>query len=198
MQTFSRFISRLSTRSRRLAVTVLLGAALLGSSGCDILIEFVPPEPELEITAASYGTNFRDRDNNSIICDNATTRLTYRFEYRGELRSWRSYIQGIDTGDIRGDNMFSLTDSRVDTYGPDYVQVTYSIPPGTAPLSVGDGVVGDSAASPESIVVVPNPTILGYSRLKLTINGDNETYEFESGSERDRNSAIPVVSVCNL
>ncbi|MDZ7703253.1 MAG: hypothetical protein U5L04_02055 [Trueperaceae bacterium] len=185
MQTFSRFISRLSTRSRRLAGTVLLGAVLLGSSGCDILIEFVPPEPELRITDASYGTNFRDRDNNSIICDNYTTRLTYRFEYQGELRSWRSFIRGENTGNVRGERDFALTDDRRDRYGSDYVEVTYDIPPERAPLSL------DAGLSPESIVVVPNPTILGYSRLMLTVRGDDEHYDYES-------DPIPVVSVCNL
>lgn len=189
MWIFTKTITRPSRRARRVLGALLLGVVTLAISACDVLIEFVPPEPDLAVTAASYGTNFQDRDNNSIICDNYTTKLTYRFEYSGDLDRWDSHIRGVRSGEIRGDNSFTFSDGRIDNFGDDYVRVTYDIPPAKAPLSVADG--SESGIDPESIVVVPNPTILGYSRLILTVYGGGERYAYES-------AAIPVVSSCRL
>lgn len=162
-------------------------ALLLLLVGCQVSFDLVPV-PGLVLRNASYRTNVRatvDGRERFIICDNRTTTLSYSFDYTGALLSWRSYLRGRNTGTIRGDRRFTLAD----VVRPGRVEVTYTIPPYQAPLSVNE--LPDAAAiAPESIIVVPRPTVVGASELRLEVNGIGRSVVL---SGRD---PIPVVDNC--
>lgn len=141
------------------------------------------PEP-VSVSNAGYDTSYEATINGeprNIICDNRLTELNYRFNYTGDLTTWTSFLKGDTTGTVRGETSFNS--SQITT--PGQVDVTYSILANGAPL------LTDGGLSPQAIVVtpVPNPTVIGSTRLFIRVNGLNEEIPLSSNS-------IPVVSNC--
>ncbi len=153
------------------AAACLVVAGLL-FAGCSFVVTDVGLPSGIDIYNESYSTSYRDSDG-FVICDNLTTRITYSFAYDGALESWTSYLRGVTTGEVEGRATFFPESDGV-IYNSDFVEVTYTIPPYNAPLSV----------APQAIVV--RPVVRGYTRLYLQINGYRRGYDFLS---RD----IPVV-----
>ena len=143
-------------------------------SGCNIVFTGDTGLPDgIDIYDGAYSTSYQDGNGRFIICDNATTELSYAFAYDGALESWTSYLRGVQSGQVTGRATFTPNSGNV-SYGSDYVEVTYTIPAYNAPLAV----------APQAIVV--RPVVKGYTRLYLQVNGYREGYDFLS-----RN--IPVV-----
>jgi hypothetical protein len=163
---------------KNIAPLCLLSLGLV-LAACDITIDW---GSGFSISNATYSTNFQDRSGGSYICDNTTTYLTYSFNYSGTLTSWTSYLKGENTGVVKGRTTFTPSSPYVDRYGNNYVEVTYTIPSGTAPLEA------TSQAAPQSIIVVPNPQVIGYSRLFLTVNGYSHPL---------LSNPIPVINGCS-
>lgn len=133
------------------------------------------------ITGLSFSSNYTDNTGKSLVCDNRTTNLTYSFSYSGSLDSWTSSLIGVQSGQTAGTATFYLTSPEVNAAG-NQVAVTYSLSPGTAPLSVPK----TGAISPQSIIV--SPVIKGYTDLKITF------YDLNGGSGTARlGQNIPVV-----
>jgi hypothetical protein len=133
------------------------------------------------ISSLNFSSDIRDNSGQSLICDNATTNLTYTFNYSGTLDSWTSSLVGKNTGQQKGTTTLSLSDPRVGGSGS-FVTVTYAVPPKTAPLSA-------PPLKPQSIIV--SPAILGYTDLLITF------YDISGKSGTVRlNRDIPVVSNC--
>ena len=150
-------------------------------AACEIIITGVYP-PGFSLSNAYYLTSYRadadgDGDLEFVICDDRTSELTYHFDYSGELLRWTSYLQGVTSGQIRGEATFT-PDSAGVYYGGDSVDVTYEIRAGAAPL-----------AAPQGITVVPVPDVIGYTRLYLRVNGYSGLYSLSS-------RAIPVLRFC--
>lgn len=130
-----------------------------------------------------YESNYRDRDGDSVICDNRLTTLTFSFAYSdfSKLSSWEAQLIGLRTG---------ATSSRlVQTPGGggfrrvgNRIVVNWVLSEGVAPLNV----------DPQGIVVtpVPQPRIIGRTSLELLVratNSDTLTLRFPG---------IPVVDNC--
>lgn len=164
-----------------------LALILLVLAACQVTVDVGMP-PGFSVSNASFETNFRatvDGQERYVICDNRTTTLSYRFDYSGTLTSWSSYLRGQTTGTIRGRETFTSADINT----PGRVEVTYTIPRNQAPLS--DGLEIQSAISPESIIVVPRPTVIGFTQLWLDINGTTRSFNFNN-----QGRAIPVIDGC--
>lgn len=162
------------------------GLIVLVLTACQVTVDVGLP-PGFSVSNASYRTNFRatvDGQERYIICDNRTTTLSYRFNYSGTLRSWSSYLRGQTTGTIRGRANFTSRDITT----PGRVEVDYTIPRNQAPLSSGPE---PQALDPESIIIVPRPTVIGYTQLWLDINGSTRSFTFHN-----QGNAIPVVDGC--
>ena len=180
-------MTRLSTI--KLWLLSLFACLLLSACQFTITGDVTPTEPTTGISintrSASYTTNYRAAINGrerAVICDDRATELSYEFNYSGDLIGWTSYLQGVNTGTVKGRESFRLSDNRVERLGGNRVRVTYRIAGGGAPLS--------TAIDTQGIVVVPNePTVVGGSRLFL--NGDG----FRSSVQLISNP-IPVVDRC--
>lgn len=163
------------------ALTILSSALLaVLLAGCQISVtpgRGLPPG--FEITNAGYTTNHAGPNGTRIICDNRTTELTYWFDYRGDLRSWTSYLRGEVNRETTNRETFYPGDRRV-RWTNRGVEVTYTIRPGTAPLSV------DGAFEPQAIGVRPRTWAV---RLILQVNGYDRGYDLLS-------AAIPLVGEC--
>lgn len=145
---------------------LLLLAGLLG--GC--LIITPTPVPELNVLEVSYRTNAQLTDGTFVICDNITTTLIYRFRYEGELESWTSYLEGQELGRIEGRETFTPASQNVNPYEETGFEVTYTIRPNMAPYQ---NRTVEVELSPQAIdiVPVPQPTIIGASKLHLILRG---------------------------
>lgn len=164
---------------RRLTAPLCLLALGLVLAACDITVDFdwgLPPG--FSITDATYSTNWQDNSGNSYICDDRTTTITYSFSYSGQLDYWSSYLQGINTGNIYGRTTFYPSGGS-----SNYVQVSFNVPPGTAPLAVQNG-------APQPLSIIVSPTVIGSSRLLVDINGYDKAYNLFS-------DPIPVISSCS-
>jgi hypothetical protein len=144
----------------------------------------VNPQPEVSITRATYTTNYQldtDGDGNveSVICDDRITELSYNFDYVGKLHRWSSFLEGVLTGQVRGETTFYPGAPQVD-YSPESVEVTYKILPTAAPL-----VKADTA----DIAITPTPSVIGYTQLKVRVNGHYTSIRLTS-------QEIPVVATC--
>ena len=157
-------------------------------SGC-LIIEtpVVPtPEPPLRVLETTYSTSF-SANGQAVICDDRPTQITYRFRYQGQLESWTSYLRGETLGTERGRQTFAPGSVGVNPYETAGYEVTYNLGPNTAPYRNGP----DAArVSPQAIVVVPNPTPIGATRLFLVLRGGGgESRPYQS-------DPIPVISNC--
>lgn len=170
-------------------ISILLMISLL--TACEIIISdgHVRYQPTvLKVYKAAYSSNYRDSNNNSYICDNRETRLSYRFSYSGKLDSWRSYLLGANSQKIRGERVYNPRSKGVISRGSDSYEVTYVIPPRVTPLATGS-----SKLTSQSIVVIPNPRnpkIIGYTYLILDIYGQEKSHNFKT------KPPIPVVNSC--
>ncbi len=158
-------------------------------AGCEIIVTGTPPTPRpLEVLEANYRTNFRDQNGRYLICDNRTTTLIYRFRYQGELESWRSLLRGQKLGEVKGDQTFYPSSRGVSRFESGY-EVTYEMGPNFAPYTSDLG----TELSPQDIIVVPvpEPEVIGNSRLHLTLSGVGDDARYVSPN-------IPVVVGCPL
>jgi hypothetical protein len=162
-------------------------------AGCNVYFTPDPiPVPELNVLEVDYETNAQLTDGTFVICDNIPTMLTYWFRYEGELESWTSYLKGQELGKIDGRETFTPESQGVSPYEEDGFagfEVTYIIQPNVAPYQNG---TAEGELSPQAIdvVPVPQPTIIGASRLYLILrgpNGDVQPYVFPE---------IPVIINC--
>lgn len=150
-------------------------------TACEFTISGNIDFPNLEVSNARYATNYRTDEGRSVICDDRTTELTYSFDYQGDLDRWSSYLEGSRGGRV-GERTF-YPDYR--GYGAAHVEVTYGIPPYTAPLSVDPN---EGEVTPQAIVVVPKPVVIGHTTLYLSVNG--------YGSRAFSSDPIPVINNC--
>lgn len=166
--------------------TLLLTSALaLLLASCEIIITNPPVVREpLRVLEATYSSNFQDQNGRFLICDNRTTTLIYRFRYQGELESWRSYLRGQTLGEVKGDRTFYPSSEGVTGFESGY-EVIYQMPPYFAPYSAQ----GELDPQAIDIVPVPQPEIIGASRLHLTLRGVGDDASFVSQD-------IPVVANC--
>jgi hypothetical protein len=175
-------------------ITFLLIASLaFVLNGC--LVEIVDPGTGLPsgvtIFEAAYGTNYSATVNGepdrSIICDDRTTVLSYSFRYSGNLGSWVSYIKGSKGGET-GRLTLDLNSKFVQhDVANRQVTVTYDLLAGSAPLLMSPQA---SAVTPNIIITpVPDPVVLGSSKLFLEFPSASRPYQF---STKD----LPVVDNC--
>ncbi len=157
---------------------LFLSPLALGLSSCLLV-------GDLALTITEFSTNFLV-GNESVICDNRTTTVTYRFNASGDLASWQSVLIGRATGAEFGRQNFIPTDDQ----DPDNrrVRVSYEVPPFTAPLRV----------QPQSIVVTPAPQQVLFSdnggRVKLRITArtsDGLSGTLDYGNLRVGNCTFP-------
>ena len=110
----------------------------------------------------------------SVICDNRTTEITYEFTYNSSLiealRDWDQVLVGVNSGARGFERRFVPSDGEVSLLSSRRYRVETTVPGGTAPLSVND----DSVDS-QAIIIVPNPQVIGRSRLEVTVRGDAGT-----------------------
>ena len=157
---------------------MLLLALVPVLAACEISVSGSWQPVDFAVTSASYETNYRAVVNgieDSVICDDRTTEVTYTFAYSGELHSWRSYFKGVTYGQIVGDMRFVPSDPGVERLGPQELRVTYQLSPGVAPLALGpttDELAPESTADPVlGPQIVVEPVVLGWSKLHLEVDG---------------------------
>lgn len=166
-------------------IPLLLAGTL---SGCLIVTPTPTPVRPLTVLSATYATNYRTDDGTSVICDNRSTTLVYRFTYQGELESWTSYLEGQRHKTVKGERTFDPDSENVSALDEQGFEVSYVMSPNFAPLENST----EASPSPQAIVVVPvpQPTPIGATKLYLTLVGeDGESQPFISES-------IPVIENC--
>jgi prepilin-type processing-associated H-X9-DG protein len=97
----------------------------------------------------AYGFKLRSEyriGGNSVICDNVDTRLTYEFDYSGNLSAWSTALVSVQSLSRAGQASFTPSISNV-LYGDGHVKVTYVLAPGSSPR-----------IQSRAVVVVPEPT----------------------------------------
>ena len=164
-------------------MTILSLPITCALTACELAV-MVDPQSEVSITHATYVTNHQldaDSDGNieSVICDDRVTELTYNFNYTGRLHRWDSFLEGVLSGQIRGEATF-YPDAPHVHYSPENVEVTYTILPTAAPLVV---------AGTTDIAINPTPSVIGYTQLKVRVNGHYSAIRLTS-------EEIPVVTSC--
>lgn len=165
-------------------IAFLLLAATLG--GC-LVVTPTPRTPQLEVLSATYATNFRTDDGTSVICDNRPTTLLYRFTYQGELESWTSYLEGQTLGQVKAPRTFEPGDKDVISTGEKGFEVQYVMSSHFAPYEQGDAEISPQAID---VVPVPQPNIIGATKLYLTLEGaDGKARPYSSQD-------IPVIDEC--
>lgn len=171
--------------NRFLSLTSLLCLGLL--AGCNIYLTPTPaPVPALKVRNLSLETSY-SVGGRAAVCDNKTTQITYRFSYEGNLESWSSYLRGEKLDKVVLPETFTPKSSGVSPYETRGYEVIYNLPPNTAPYTVNPA----GGTVPQGIVVVPDPTEIGATRLYLTLrSADGETKPFVS-------DAIPVLINCS-
>jgi hypothetical protein len=98
----------------------------------------------------AYGFKLRSEyriGGKSVICDNVDTRLTYEFDYSGNLSAWSTALVSVQSLSRTGQASFTPSINNV-LYGDGHVKVTYVLAPGSSPRKV----------QPRAVVVVPEPT----------------------------------------
>lgn len=150
---------------KRLFLLLLVG--LLG--GCLVIAPepIVPPVTPISVLEATYKTDV-SVNGQPAICDNRTTTLSYTFRYQGELESWTSFLKGVRLGEEKGARTFTPGVSGVNPYVENGYEVTYTLGANVAPYGAGK-----TAPNSKAIVVVPvpQPEIIGASKLHLVLTG---------------------------
>ncbi len=99
----------------------------------------------------AYGFKLRSEyriGGKSVICDNVETKLTYEFDYSGNLSAWSTALVSVQNSLSRtGQAAFTPNITNV-LYGDGHVKVTYVLAPGSSPRKV----------QTRAVVVVPEPT----------------------------------------
>ncbi len=167
---------------KRIYLLVLVG--LLG--GCLIITPTPDPPDPVEILAPTFETNVT-ANGQIAICSNRVTSVSYTFRYTGDLASWSSYVQGNTLGTKVMEQAYSPTASGVEAIGTDGYRTTFLLAENTAPYGADE-----NAAAPKAITVVPvpQPVVIGSSKLHLTVIGQGgDTKSFASQD-------IPVIENC--
>ncbi len=145
----------------------------------------------VSFTDITFESDFRGSINGgpsqSVICDNRTTAVTYTFNVSGVqyLQKWSTRFFGQSTG-----ASFDLPDFTINQFVAvgDRVTVTVNLFPGSAPKIRN--------AQPRAVVVVPTPTVIGATDIRLTIF-DNQGGSVSGNLSVFRSEGkIPVVSNC--
>ncbi len=178
------------------SLLVFLGLLTSLLAGCEIIVQPgpAPVTPSLSLTEFVTYTNYRGQSSGvSYICDNRSTALTYRFRYEGGIERWTSYLEGQTLGQIKATRTFDPRSQGVSPYEDSGFEVVYVMEPLYAPYKQDS----ETSENPETltpqdidVVPVPQPVIIGATKLHLTlegINGDTQSLTSE---------AIPVVSNC--
>jgi hypothetical protein len=168
-----------------LLLAPLLATALSGCLGTSRLSVF-------SITFTSnYSATIKGVEK-AVVCDNKITEVTYGFSYNGKLAKWESELVGDRTGERKGKIERNSSSGGV-TVSNGKVSVVYTIAPAGAPLDAGQvhaQSTASSAITPQAIVVVPNPMVIGGISLDLKVIddvGDSASGNF---------GGIPVVNNC--
>ncbi len=75
---------------RAVSLALVVGlAALLGA--CNII--FVEGEPEFSVSDLTVSSNYSDPERGPYICNDATTRISYSFDYDGRIRRWTQALR---------------------------------------------------------------------------------------------------------
>lgn len=159
-------------------------------AGCNLYVTPDPiPVPDLDVLEVDYATNAQLTDGTFVICDNIPTTLIYWFRYKGELERWTSYLEGQELDKIYGRETFTPDSESVNPYEEAGFQVMYTIPPSMAPYQNG---AAEGKLSPQAIEVVPvpQPTIIGASKLHLILQGEDGNAQPYISPE------IPVIINC--
>ena len=157
---------------KRLWLITSFVALVVVLSGCVILFS---PSP---IFNATVRTDFQD-SGVYYICEDVNTLMTYEFRFRESLIGWRSYLLGVDSGEIGYDRTLSFGSPDVTVAG-DRVTYRFIINAGTAPLSVDP-----QAVAPQAIIVE-----LGSARLVL------EASASDGSIHRAQSAPITIRSNC--
>jgi hypothetical protein len=102
------------------------------------------PAPDLVITRPVLSSFYTDTNGNPIVCDDATTPLSFEFLYSGDLQRIEVSLVGVTTGASRAPQ---VTDSSF-TNGNGVVR--FVVPVRSAPLRAG----------PQAIIVVPTSSAI--------------------------------------
>lgn len=164
-------MSTRSSSARFLLVLASTGALL---AGC-VRISPGPPPPvqDLIIQNLVLLSDYRDFNNNPIICDDLPTPMSFQFQYFGDLRQIDISLVGA-TGARRKPNVTSYDFTRGNGV------VYFTVPAGGAPLRV----------KPEAIIVVPAPVVIGSSTIELT------GYSLVDQAGPLNSNAVPIVDNC--
>ncbi len=157
-----------------LTLAVLITALLASCTFSGTFEGEVGLPPGLTISNATYGTDFEatvDGELQDVICNDRTTNFTYGFNFNGDLRSWESYLKGVETGRIAGRISLDLSSDNVRyDRATNRVTVNYEI---------------RANAAPQAIVV--NPVLAGKTQLFLQFG----TYNYRLLSD-----PVPILESC--
>ncbi|HEU4741803.1 MAG TPA: hypothetical protein VFS50_09455 [Meiothermus sp.] len=170
---------------KRFAFLGLAGLLVAFISACSGIVEVIVrlpidfgPGNKLVVTNARLSTNYYDGNSSNptyYICDNKTTIITYSFTYNDPLYfgGWSSQLRGYASGKVKGQVSFPANDSR-NNVATRTVTVDYQVAPGAVPLNNGAGAsVQSGGVSAQSIIVVPNPSIIGRTYVDIVVKGAN-------------------------
>ena len=139
------------------------------------------PSFSSEFTADISGDDGGER---SVICDDRATRLTYSFDYSGDLNAWYSYFEGAESNDINGRADFTVNSTPTDgvRFDGNTVTVSYLLSPDSIPTML------KPVIDTQGIVVTP--TVKGFTDLVIVVddNGTDKTIRAED---------IPVLNTCD-
>ncbi len=157
-------------------------------SGCLVITPepVIPPVTPISVLEATYRTDV-SVNGQPAICDNRTTTLSYTFRYQGELESWTSFLKGVKLGEEKGMRTFTPNVSGVSPYEENGYEVTYTLGANAAPYAASEKGQGSKAIV---VVPVPQPQIIGASKLHLILTGADGNAEPYISPE------IPVVINC--
>ena len=172
------------------AITKLvLFVALVSLSACSVEVVDPPqpptPDTPLIITDASYRSEFTapvEGESRNVICNDRDTDFSYSFTYSGDLRSWESYFQGVESNEINGEVELNLESPGVSVEG-NRVTVRYRLASESAPTLSAPGL------DPQGIIV--EPVVEGYTNLTIVVDDNGVERKIDT-----KDDPIPVLSVC--
>lgn len=170
---------------KRLTLLGLAGLLIVFISACSGIVEVIVRLPidfgsgnKLVVTNARLSTNYYDGNSGNptyYICDNKTTIITYSFTYNDPFYfgGWSSQLRGYASGQIKGQVSFPASDPH-NNVATRTVTVDYQVDPGAVPLNSGAGTsVQSTGVSAQSIIVVPNPSVIGRTYVDIVVKGAN-------------------------
>jgi hypothetical protein len=146
-----------------------------------------------DITFESNYSAVINGKSQSVVCDDRQTLITYSFNVSGVryLKYWETRFFGETTG-----SSFNLPNYTTADYvaSGDRVTVTTNLDAGKAPRSSGTL----RTVQPRAVIVVPTPTVLGATDIRLTIHDTDGGAVSGNLSSFRSDGKIPVVSNCPL